>query len=254
MKSILLRGALNLCPVALAALGFGVLQMGGRPMLFGAMALWGLAVLVLLVNLSRLLPPKGQRIMLRSLAGLVLAGLALFGLLEVLVTAGSGTQISGEPEAMIVLGANLWGESPSPVLRQRLDTALEYLSEHPSLTVVVTGGMGDDEPITEADCMAAYLESHGIAPERILREEQATNTMENLRFSKMMLEERKISTENVIIVTNSAHLARVKMLAKRNHLTASALSAPVPGGMGYRCYFYLREGAAMVKSWLFDRL
>jgi uncharacterized SAM-binding protein YcdF (DUF218 family) len=121
------------------------------------------------------------------------------------------------------------------------------------MDVVVTGGMGDDEPISEASCMSAYLEKHGIAPNRILEEDKATNTYENLMFSKKMLAEQGRSTDHLLVVSSSAHLARVRLLARRCGIDADTLSAPLPGGIPYKVYFYMREGAALVKSFLMDR-
>lgn len=101
--------------------------------------------------------------------------------------------------------------------------------------------------------MAFYLEAQGIPPEQIILEEQAANTMQNLQFSKRLLEEQGIPTDNLLVVSSAPHLARTRLLARRNGLTISTLSAPVPGGTAYKTYFQLREGAAIVKSFLFDR-
>lgn len=239
--------------VLLLGIGGLVLFVGGRPMLFGAMVFWGLAFLAGMLALASALPPRQGKLLCRALIGLVLAGCAALGGLEAVIFANSNNHIVDEPEVMVVLGAKLWDHEPSPVLEERLDMALEYLEDHPDMLVVVTGGMGIDEPESEASCMAFYLEARGIDPERIILEEEAANTMQNLQFSARLLEERGISTENLLVVTNGAHLARVKMLARRNGLNISTLSAPLPGGLTYKTYFRLREGAALVKSWIFDR-
>lgn len=234
--------------------GGGVVYLfGGRPMLFGAMVLWGIAFVALVLSIAAALPAPQRQLLIRVLIGLILAVCLLFAGLEGLVAANGRSQIQDEPETMIILGANLWDHEPSPVLEARLDTALEYWKEHPNMTVVVTGGMGDDEPVSEASCMAFYLEAQGVPPEQIILEEQAANTMQNLQFSKEILEERGLSTDNLLVVSSTPHLARAKLLARRNGLDISTLAAPVPGGIGYKTYFQLREGAAIVKSFLFDR-
>ncbi|MCD8354314.1 MAG: YdcF family protein [Clostridiales bacterium] len=236
----------------LAAGGF-LLHAGGRPWLFGALVLWGLAALLALLTVAALLPPRQRKWLLRATAAGVLAACAVFGGLEAMIYANSDSQISGEPEVMVVLGAKLWNHEPSPVLTGRLDAALDYLDTHPDMTVVVTGGMGDDEPFSEASCMADYLAEAGFPREQILLEENATNTLENLLFSARLLQNQGYSTENLLVVSNGAHLARVKLLARRIGLDISTLSTPVPGGIGYKTYFRAREGAALVKSWLFDK-
>lgn len=249
IKSWLLAAA----GVLLLAVGGLVLFMGGRPMLFGAMVFWGLAFLAEMLALSCVLPPRQAKRLCCALLGLVLAGCVVLGGLEAVIFANSNDHIVDEPEVMVVLGAKLWDHEPSPVLEARLKTALEYLKEYPDMLVVVTGGMGVDEPESEASCMAFYLEARGIASERIILEEEAANTMQNLQFSARLLEAEGISTDHLLVVSNGAHLARVKMLARRNGLNISTLSAPMPGGVVYKTYFFLREGAALVKSWLFDR-
>ncbi|MCD8007576.1 MAG: YdcF family protein, partial [Clostridiales bacterium] len=110
-----------------------------------------------------------------------------------------------------------------------------------------------DEPVSEASCMADYLAGGGFPREQILLEESATNTLENLLFSARLLQNQGVSTENLLVVSNGAHLARVKLLARRIGLDISTLSTPVPGGIFYRTYFRARESAALVKSWLFDK-
>ncbi len=245
------------CPlsagIALLAGGMGVYAAGGRPMLFGSMMLWALGLLLLLVALALVLPAAQGGLLLRILAGAAAAALLAAAALEAVVLVNSRSDVTGEPETMVVLGANLWDHQPSPVLEARLEGAAEYLLAHPDMMVVVTGGMGDNEPVSEASCMAFYLEARGVEQQRILLEEQATNTFENLKFTKALLEQRGICTDNLLVVSNSAHLARVKLLARRNGLHISTLSVPLPGGVGYKAYFYLREGAALVKSFLMDR-
>ncbi|MCC8075598.1 MAG: YdcF family protein [Clostridiales bacterium] len=237
----------------LLAVGGHLLYTGGRPWLFGAMVLWGLAALLALLTVAALLPPRQKKWLLRATVGGVLAVCVLFGGLEAMIYANSDSQINGEPEVMVILGANLWNHEPSPVLKARLNVALDYLDAHPDMTVVVTGGMGDDEPVSEASCMADYLEEAGFPREQILLEESATNTLENLLFSARLLQNQGISTENLLVVSNGAHLARVKLLARRIGLDISTLSTPLPGGVFYKTYFRAREGAALVKSWLFDK-
>lgn len=239
--------------VLLLLTGTAVFALGGRALLFGALLCWGGALLCAMLALSEALPPHAARRLRRTLAGLVLASCALLGGLEAMIITNADSQITGDPEVLVVLGAKLWDHAPSPMLQARLQVAYDYLSDHPTMTVVVTGGHGTDEPRSEAACMAEYLTGRGINPSRILLEEQASNTMQNLQFTARLLTKAGYSTDHLLVVSNGAHLARVKLLARRNGLSISTLSAPTPGKWSYRVYFYLREGAALVKSWLFDR-
>ncbi len=237
----------------LLAAGGYLLYTGGRPWLFGAMVLWGLAALLALLTVAALLPPRQRKWLLRATAAGVLAVCVLFGGLEAMIYTNSDSQINGEPEVMVILGANLWNHEPSPVLKARLNAALAYQDAHPDITVEFTGGMADDAPDSAATCKADNLEEAGFPREQILLEESATNTLENLLFSARLLQNQGISTENLLVVSNGAHLARVKLLARRIGLDISTLTTPLPGGIFYKTYFRAREGAALVKSWLFDK-
>lgn len=192
----------------------------------------------------------------RVLLVLFAAALAAFLALEGIVLAGSRSDLRGVPEAVIILGCKLWGEEPSPALARRLDAALDYLEdlkgEEVTPLVVVSGGQGDDEPMPEADCMAEYLEAHGVPAGQIIREDESTNTVENLQFSMARLREHGLEgSPHVTIVSNDFHLARVRMLAGRYGIDCSTVAAPTPDWPS-RIYSNLREAPALVKSFLLD--
>ena len=113
---------------------------------------------------------------------------------------------------LIVLGAQVWPSGPSITLRHRLDAAAEYLLENEGTRCIVSGGQGYNEPETEAAAMKRYLTDRGIAPERLIPEDKATSTRENIRFSMAYLDPDK---DRVGIVTNNFHLFRGKSLAKK---------------------------------------
>lgn len=99
----------------------------------------------------------------KLLLSAVLAGAVTFAGLFGAVLYGSYDHIQGDPRAMVVLGCQVMPDGePSILLRDRLDRALDYLEDHPDLTVVVSGGQGDNEPVTEARCMADYLMERGV--------------------------------------------------------------------------------------------
>lgn len=239
--------------MVLFLLGFWLRHSGGRPMLFGSMVLDGMGCVALLLGLAYAVSPERGLMLVRALMAAVLVVVLAMGALLGWVIVNNNTRISGQPQTLVVLGANLWNHEPSPILMERLEVAADYLNQHPETNVVVTGGMGDDEPVSEASCMARVLEERGVDGSRILLEEAATNTYENLKLTRALLEQRGLSTDNLLVVSSSAHLARVRLLAGRNELNVSTLSAPLPGGRLYQTYFYLREGAALVKSFLMDR-
>lgn len=115
---------------------------------------------------------------------------------------------------LVVLGCQVKNGKPSRMLKSRLDAAYEYLSEHDAVNVVVSGGKGDDELISEAQCMKEYLMEKGIAAERIFMEDKSENTEENLRFSLEIIENNGLC-EDITIVTDGFHQLRAELIAKK---------------------------------------
>ena len=199
---------------------------------------------------------KGKRLnpIVKVLLSLVLLGALVFGTLLGQVLSGAHDDVSGSPQVMIILGCQLHDWGPSIMLQDRLDKALEYLEDHPDMTVVVSGGQGENEPTSEAQGMADYLADHGFARENIILETQSHNTHQNLTYSARHLEEAGVDIKSgVMIVSNGFHLTRARMLAGRagfeNISTLAAPSSHVPS----RLKMYIREPLALVKSFLLDR-
>ncbi len=130
------------------------------------------------------------------------------------------------PQAVIVLGCQVRGETPSTMLAKRLDAALETLSEYPDALCVVSGGKGSGEDITEAEAMRRYLLERGVADNRIIPEDKSVSTSENIRFSASLLKERGIDT--AVIITNEFHQYRADIYARRNGITAGHHSSSTP--------------------------
>ncbi len=199
---------------------------------------------------------KGRRLgpVAKAVLALLLAGVLAFGGLLAAVLSGSHDHISGQPSVMIILGCQVREDGPSVLLRDRLDRALDYLEDHPDMTVVVSGGQGDNEPATEARSMAGYLIAAGVEEERILLEDDSHNTMQNLLYSRQLLEAEGVDCSGgVLVVSNGFHLTRARMLAGRAGFeNVSTLAAPA-SHLPSRLHMYIREPLALVKSFLFDR-
>ncbi len=199
-------------------------------------------------------PQRKKRRWLAALLALALAGILAFSAILGQVLAGARDDINGDPKVMIVLGCQLHDWGPSVLLQDRLDTALEYLDGHPDMTVVVSGGQGDNEPTSEAQGMADYLTEHGVSPDNIILETASHNTHQNIMYSARQLKDAGVDlTDGVLIVSNGFHLTRAKMLAGRAGFTdISTLAAP-SSHTATRLWMYIREPLALVKSFLFDR-
>ena len=194
----------------------------------------------------------GARRWLTALLALLLAGAACFLIPFTVVLAGSHSDIQDDAHIMIILGCQVREDGPSILLKDRLDTALDYLEDHPDMVIVVSGGKGDDEHLSEARCMYNYLTEHGVDGGQILMEDQSRNTRENIRYSKDLLyAEGYDLTQEMVVVSNGFHLARVRMLwgPAYNLNTLAAPSSHRPTLI----WMYIREPLALIKSFFFDR-
>lgn len=151
-------------------------------------------------------------------------------------------------DVLIVLGAAVHGQTPSLALSYRLDAAAEYLGKNKNAYVIVTGGQGPQEDITEAAAMEKYLVEKGIASERIIKEEKATSTSENYRYSKEIIDNRFPSAK-IATLTNDFHMYRAKNIARLAGVDTAAFHAKTPK-RGIAA-MYLRELMAIVKLWVF---
>lgn len=195
-------------------------------------------------GLSRL--PKWLLFIIEAVVGI---GCLIFILIEVLIIS-FGNQTAGEGDYAIILGAKVNGTRPSLSLKARLDVAVTYLNQYPDCKVIVSGGQGVDEGISEAQCMSEYLMEHGILAERILLEDQSTNTQENLEFSKKFCD---IENDRIVIISNDFHIFRSGLIAKKmGYQKVSGQSAPslwylIPTN-------YVREFIAVVKDFVFGNI
>ena len=194
----------------------------------------------------------GAAVMGRILLVFFLLLLACLTLCLFLIIYGRRDTVSYDETALIVLGCGIRGEKLSPALRMRLDRALRYHRKNESAYVVVSGGQGPQEAITEALGMERYLTAHGVPAERIIREERSTSTEENFAFSKKLLDERLGTGYRIAFVTNDYHVYRASRLAAlaglngdRHLHTSTPIVSALPNS--------LREGIATVKLWVFGR-
>ena len=153
------------------------------------------------------------------LRGIFAGLLAVFLLLTVVTGIWLGVSLGGadDPEAefVVVLGAGVNGTVPSQALRERLEAAQRYMAEYPEAILILSGGQGDNENLTEAECMYRWLTERGADPARLRREENATNTEENIAFSLDLIEaEFGVRPKKLGVISAEYHLLRASLLAK----------------------------------------
>ncbi len=156
-----------------------------------------------------------------------------------------GTTASGseDPEAdfVIVLGAGVNGTQPSASLSERLRAAKIYAEEYPDSILILSGGQGNNEDITEAKCMYDWLIAHGVSATQLRMEDQATSTVENIEFSMALIEEEfGKRPESVCIISSEYHLLRASKIAESVNVDALLYPAETQNKF-YFCNMFLRE-------------
>lgn len=150
---------------------------------------------------------------------------------------------------LLVLGSGLRGDHPSALLRSRLEQAKVILQRYPEMLVVVSGGRGEDEQISEAQAMRQALLTAGIASERILLEDQSRNTAENILFSSQLLTARHHGQRPPIwLLTSEFHLYRASRQARLQQWPHGAIASVTPWWLLPYCS--IREYFSLSRDWL----
>ncbi|MBQ2538376.1 MAG: YdcF family protein, partial [Ruminococcus sp.] len=132
-------------------------------------------------------------------------GFTAFAVYGIIITCFMALACNSKPadnSTLIVLGAQVRPEGvPSLILRGRIDAAEKYLDEHREAKAVLAGGMGFDEPMSEAKCMYDTMVEDGISPDRLIMEDKSKNTMENFRYSREVLADNDLG-EDITVTTD----------------------------------------------------
>ena len=173
-----------------------------------------LSILFILIGYRENIPLLKQfpPFLCRIIKTVLLIALFFFLLVESFVLWGMTRKPGENLDYLIVLGAGLKGDKPSSVLEQRLECAYKYLETHPDTLVIVSGGQGPTEVVSEAESMKNWLLQKGIHSSRIIMEDNSTTTAENMRYSFAYI---KKEPGNIGIVTNNFHVFRSLCIA--NH-------------------------------------
>lgn len=189
--------------------------------------------------------PKSGRVLQCWFTGLVISGVLVCAVTGSFILKGAGALPTEDLPYIVVLGAQVRDSGPSASLQERIDTAYEYLTAHPSTVCIVSGGQGSDEPMSEAQCMYECLVNMGIPPERVIKEEQATSTWGNLTFSLDIIEAETGSRPNSVgVVSSEYHLFRTGLQAKELDLEVIGIPAKT-GSFDRWLHYFVREIAGV---------
>ena len=226
-----------------------------------------------------------------SFVTLCASGLMIVLVTQILIFGRIPAAAEPSLDYVIVLGAKVKPDgSLSKTLKLRLDKALEYMKENPETMLVLSGAKGDAEPCSEADAMETYLLGQGADPDHLLKEEQSFSTVENLAYSRVMIEkrenlleqERKAEADRLLraqgeiegvpetgaptnntpvlarqprvgIITSNFHLCRAAMIAKKqDYGTVYGIASEADKVL--LVHFSLRDGIALFKDRLMGNL
>ena len=204
MKRLLL-----IIPELLLFAVFSISPIANEGMLCGMIFAVCLIVITLIFPmLKKLWEKRAGRTVLGFFPGITIIGGIYAAVLSGMMI-GAMNAKAESPEVLIVLGCQVIGDEPSEMLQSRLDAAYDAMEKYPNAICIVTGGKGNGEGITEAECMIRYLTKKGADSSRIIAEDKATSTEENLKYSLQLTDKHDIA-----IVTDGFHQYRGALAAK----------------------------------------
>lgn len=127
-----------------------------------------------------------------------------------------------DADAIVVLGAAQYDGRPSPVLKARLDHAISLYEQGLAERMIMTGGVGVGDTVSEAEVSRRYAVRHGIAAEAILIERSGLSTEASMRAVVSLMEENRLG--RAILVSDPFHMLRLRLLASQ--LGIRAFSSP----------------------------
>ena len=218
---------------------------------FSALLLFMLSGFFLCLGLFHGTKKRGYIILRRIIVAFAICEIHFTGCMTGFVLSHMDSDRDIHCDYVIVLGAGLDGDKPSRTLTDRLERTVEYMKKFPESTAIVSGGMGTGETITEALAMERYLISHGIEKHRIIKEEKAENTNENLRFSKAIID--SAGGGSIAVISSDYHIFRAQKLAEAQGIDAVMLAAETSMPV-LRINYAMREGFAFIKAKLLQHV
>ena len=215
---------------------------------FTVLVCWCLIGIILFYNCTHLLSrkhPRNMRRLRRIFTAILCIGLLIVGITEAIIIKASFGDPKESCAYVVVLGAKVRPDGPSVSLMDRIRATYDYMTLHPEVTAVVSGGKGSDEPMTEAQCIYNELLKLGIDENRIWMEEKATSTWENLHFSLDLIEEKTgIRPEKIGIISSEYHLFRASLFADACGVESVGIPART-SRLSQRINHFMREVAGV---------
>lgn len=190
----------------------------------------------------------------RVLTFLVVAAFALWLISAAAVLIWSSRDEARPAQAIVVLGAAQYAGKPSPVLRARLDHALDLWNRHLASILILTGGTGLGDTTSEAAVGRIYARKRGVPDSSILVESEGRTTSESMRAVAGMLEVRGL--QSALLVSDPFHMLRLRILARRfgfTPYTSPTQTSPISPNREERWKYIFSESIKAPLAFIFER-
>lgn len=212
-----------------------------------------LCLLGLVIGLCGILHRKNSpaaHVTAEILAILAAAGVViLMACMNIITTSGQPDwKRAKQSDYAVVLGAAVQENgAPSRIMRSRLRAAITFMEENPSAMVILSGGQGPDEPMSEARCMYDTIREMGADETRLILEGESHTTRENLINSQEIIVSRGGTENPITLITSEFHQRRAAYIADSLDIDTCAVSGHTDQWF-YRVNYTLREVFAFVKA------
>jgi uncharacterized SAM-binding protein YcdF (DUF218 family) len=186
----------------------------------------------------------------QAVALVLLAGVIVYTVSLVLVLVVSQQDQRQPVDAIVVLGAAQYNGRPSPVLRARLEHAIELYRDGEAPLVIVTGGVGRGDTTSEAAVGARYLVAHGVPDSAVVVQGEGRNTRASMNAVGEWLRARRL--HRVLLVSDPFHMFRLRLEARRTSLeayTSPTESSPISHNPVLELRYLLAEGFKIPVAW-----
>lgn len=190
----------------------------------------------------------------RLLTVVVLAVFSVWLISAMSVLFWSSRDEARRADSIVVLGAAQYAGKPSPVLRARLDHALDLWNAHFASLLIFTGGMGPRDTTSEAAVGRNYAKKRGVPDSAILVENEGRNTSESMRAVAGMLEVRGL--QSALLVSDPFHMLRLRILARRfgfTPYTSPTQTSPISPNREKRWRYIFGESIKAPMAFFFER-
>ena len=197
---------------------------------------------------------RAVNIIRRILTIVVVATFALWVVSAAAVLIWSSRDEARPAQAIVVLGAAQYAGKPSPVLRARLDHALDLWNRHLATLLILTGGTGSGDTTSEAAVGRSYARKHGVPDSSILVESEGRTTSASMRAVAGMLEVRGL--QSALLVSDPFHMLRLRILARRfgfTPYTSPTQTSPISPNREERWKYMFSESLKAPLAFFFEK-